>query len=272
MHLTYQPPRRRRSAHPVLGAMVLAAGAFLLGARTSDAHVLDAAVATPDCGTNTIQLHLTGSLMLNGPFSVPYTITFNCTDGGPAIPPISETANGTVVNATPGLLDGTFDITVTQAAALAGRTCLVSGTATLFQAGVQYNTVDIADPAGATEFEAKCGPPPRVNGCTPGYWKQQQHFDSWVGYAPGDSFESVFVRDVPDSPSLLDALNLGGGGLKALMRHTTAALLNASNPDVVYPYSVSQVIALFQQAYDSGEYEDTKDTFAGLNEIGCPLH
>src|SRR4029450_8775653 len=222
----------------------------------------------PDCGTNTIQLPPTGTLMLNGPFSVPYTITFNCTDGGPALPPISETANGTVVNATPGFLDGTFDITVTQAAALAGRTCLVSGTATLFQGGVQYNTVAITDPAGATEFEVKCAPPPRVTGCTPGYWKQDQHFDSGGGYAAGDSFEAVFGRDVPGTPSLLDALKLGGGGLNALMRHATAALLNASNPDVTSPYSVGDVITLFQQAFDSGKYEATKDTFAGLNETG----
>ena len=106
----------------------------------------------------------------------------------------------------------------------------------------------------------------------PGYWKQDQRFDSWVGYAPGDSFETVFGRDVPGTPSLLDALKLGGGGLNALMRHATAALLNASNPDVSSPYSVSDVIALFQQAFDSGKYEATKDTFAGLNETGCPLN
>ena len=31
------------------------------------------------------------------------------------------------------------------------------------------------------------------DGCTPGYWKQEQHFDSWVptGYAPGDDFDTV---------------------------------------------------------------------------------
>jgi hypothetical protein len=271
MHLTYHLPRPR-SSHPVLGGMLLAACAFLLGARTSEAHVLDAAVATPDCGTSTIQLHFTGSLMENGPFSIPYTIKFNCTDGGPAIPPISDTASGTVANATPGGTDGTFDITATQAAALAGRTCLVSGTATLSQGGVQYNTVAITDSGGATEIPLECVPPPRVTGCTPGYWKQDQHFDSWVGYAPGDSFEAVFGRDVPGTPSLLDALKLGGGGLNALMRHATAALLNASNPDVSSPYSVSDVIALFQQAFDSGKYEATKDTFAGLNETGCPLN
>src|SRR4030095_2567775 len=121
MHLTYHLPQRR-SSHPVLGGVLLAACAFLLGARTSEAHVLDAAVATPDCGTSTIQLHFTGSLMENGPFSIPYTITFNCTDGGPAIPPISDTASGTVVNATPGGTDGNFHHTATQAAALRGRT------------------------------------------------------------------------------------------------------------------------------------------------------
>ena len=271
MHLTYRLPRPRFSP-PILGGMLLAACAFLLGARISEAHVLDAAVATPDCGTSTIQLHFTGSFMANGPFSIPYTIAFSCSDGGPAIPPISETATGTVGNATPGSTDGTFDITVTQAAALAGRTCLVSGTATLFQGGVQYNTVAITGPGGATEFQVACVPPPRVTGCTPGYWKQDQHFDSWVGYAPGDSFEAVFGRDVPGTPSLLDALKLGGGGLKALMRHATAALLNASNPNVTFPYSVGDVIALFQTAFDSGNYEATKDTFEGLNQTGCPLN
>ena len=101
MHLIYRLPRSR-SPHPVLGGVLLAACAFLLGARPTEAHVLDAAVATPDCGTNTIQLHLTGTFMANGPFSVPYTITFSCSDGGPAIPAISDTATGTVMNATPG--------------------------------------------------------------------------------------------------------------------------------------------------------------------------
>jgi len=252
--------------------MLLAASAFLLGARPSEAHVLNAAVATPDCGTSTIQLHFTGTFMANGPFSVPYAIAFNCTDGGPAIPPISETATGTVMNATPGGTDGTFDITVTEGAALAGRTCLVSGTATLFQGGVQYNTVSITDSGGATEIPVACVPPPRVTGRTLGYWKQSQHFDSWVGYAPGDSFEAVFGRNVPGTPSLLDALKLGGGGLNALMRQATAALLNASNPKVTFPYSASNVIALFQKAFDSGAYEATKDTFEGLNQTGCPLN
>jgi len=55
------------------------------------------------------------------------------------------------------------------------------------------------------------------------------------------------------------------------MRHATAALLNASNPEVSYPYGTGEVVKLFQKAFDSGGYEKTKDLFAGLNETGCPL-
>ena len=68
-----------------------------------------------------------------------------------------------------------------------------------------------------------------------------QHFDSWVGFAPSDSFEAVFGVDVTlrtggqgtiADPTLLHALNANGGGVNALARHAVAALLNASNPDV----------------------------------------
>jgi hypothetical protein len=139
--------------------MLVAACAVLLGARTAEAHVLNLVVATPDCGTNTIGLELTGTLMQDGLFSVPYTITFTCSDGGPAIAPISNTATGTVTNAsTPGSNDGTFDIPVAAAAALAGRTCEMSGTATLFQFGTQYNTVSITASGGATQIPVACGP------------------------------------------------------------------------------------------------------------------
>jgi hypothetical protein len=90
--------------------------------------------------------------------------------------------------------------------------------------------------------------PPGGEGCTPGFWKQDQHFDSWVGFAPGDSFETVFGVDVTlrsggqgtvDDPTLLDALNANGGGVNALARHAVAALLNASNPDVASDFTVA---------------------------------
>lgn len=117
-------------------------------------------------------------------------------------------------------------------------------------------------------------PPVGGEGCTPGYWKQSQHFDSWPNppYAPTTLFEPVFGRDVPGNPTLLAALNLAGGGLNALMRHAAAALLSAASPDVDYDLTVAQVIALFQAAFDSGDFDTTASFFAGLNEQGCPLN
>ncbi len=114
-------------------------------------------------------------------------------------------------------------------------------------------------------------PPPPLEGCTPGYWKQPHHFDSWVGYAPAQSFEAVFGRDVPGTPSLLNALGMKGGGLNALMRHATAALLNTSS-GVNYGMTPAQVISAFQAAFDSGNFEPTKDMFDAMNNRGCPLN
>ncbi len=45
-------------------------------------------------------------------------------------------------------------------------------------------------------------PPPGGEGCTPGYWKQDQHFDSWVGFDQDDTLEDVF--NVPDALGLDD--------------------------------------------------------------------
>jgi hypothetical protein len=116
-------------------------------------------------------------------------------------------------------------------------------------------------------------PPDGDEGCTPGYWGRDQHLDSWVatGYAPGDSFSTVFGVTATGNPTLLQAVNTGGGGESALLRHATAALLNAASPDVDYPYSVSEVISMVQQAYASGDFESTKDLFEAANEAGCPL-
>jgi hypothetical protein len=114
-------------------------------------------------------------------------------------------------------------------------------------------------------------PPPGDEGCTPGFWKQSQHLDAWVGFAPTDTFEAVFGVDVPGDPSLLQALNARGGGINALERHAVAALLNASSPDVDYPLTVSEVIAKVQAAIANGTIEQTKNEFESFNELGCPL-
>ena len=111
-------------------------------------------------------------------------------------------------------------------------------------------------------------------GCTPGFWKQSQHFDSWVGYNPSDSFENVFgvTADLLAGASLLDALNSGGGGELALGRHAVAALLNSTSPNVDYAFTTAEVIAKVQNAYATGNFEGIKNQFAAENELLCPLN
>jgi len=112
-------------------------------------------------------------------------------------------------------------------------------------------------------------------GCTPGYWKQKQHFDSWPsGLLPETLFSDVFEDAFPGL-SLLDALQLKGGGLNALGRHTVAALLNAESDDVDYfGLTGSDVVALFNATYPGSktDYTSLKSFFAGMNEEGCPLN
>lgn len=116
--------------------------------------------------------------------------------------------------------------------------------------------------------------PPGGEGCTPGYWKQKQHFDSWAptGFATSDSYDAVFGVTASRTWNLLSALKAKGGGENALARHAVAALLNAANPDVDYHYSVAEVISLVQQAYSSRDFEGVKNQFENQNEMGCPLN
>ena len=115
-------------------------------------------------------------------------------------------------------------------------------------------------------------PPPAGEGCTPGYWKQPHHFDSWpAAYLPSDLFSSVFDDAFPGM-TLLEVAAQGGGGLKALGRHTVAALLNAASGGVSYGLTVSEVVNGFNAAFASGDYETFKGQLELLNEAGCPLN
>jgi hypothetical protein len=59
--------------------------------------------------------------------------------------------------------------------------------------------------------------------------------------------------------------------LNALGRHAVSALLNAASSSVDYDLSVAQVIAQFNAAFASGNYETQKNIFAGFNEQSCPI-
>ena len=114
------------------------------------------------------------------------------------------------------------------------------------------------------------------DGCSPGFWKE--HTEVWgpSGYAPNDSFESVFGRDVfSNDPSLLDVLNKGGGGVNALSRQAVAALLNASHPLGGYPMTADAVIQAYEAAIDSGDplvIESQKNVFDAFNNGRCRLN
>lgn len=117
-------------------------------------------------------------------------------------------------------------------------------------------------------------------GCTPGYWKQERHLDSWNEYSPNDIFNEVFDVHVEQlyGVTLLDALSLhncGGGDANkecALARHAVAALLNATNYGVHYKYSPWAVKDIVQNAFYNGGVEYAKNKLAEANEMYCPLN
>jgi hypothetical protein len=146
-------------------------------------------------------------------------------------------------------------------------------------------------------------------GCTPGYWKQCQHFSDWVcPYCPqapgifcqpgggtahlgcGTCTTGTLFCDVFRCPSggastayagktLLQVLQQGGGGYNALGRHVVAALLNSAKLGCMFSSQFctpADVIAKFNMVVNASptaqQIEQLKNLFAALNEQGCPLN
>jgi hypothetical protein len=164
---------------------------------------------------------------------------------------------------------------------IAGPITANSGTA-ISHVNLTTNTVTISagDDSGGVDFcfEEITG----TQGCTPGYWKQSQHFDSWVGYTPTQLVSSVFSGVDPSlaSKTLQQTLDGGGGpgivgAQKILLRAAVAALLNAANSNVDYPRTTAQIIADVNAALASNN-RDTMLTLATAldkdNNLGCPLN
>ena len=128
-------------------------------------------------------------------------------------------------------------------------------------------------------------------GLTPGYWKQEKHFDDWVPtpYSPGDKLNDVLsafvlaahndhgepyygpiVTGMGPNFTLLDALKQGGGGEKAMLRHMVAALLNCTHPDIQM-VSEEVLARWINYAYHPSShsppysFEDVKDHMEGWN-------
>jgi hypothetical protein len=100
-------------------------------------------------------------------------------------------------------------------------------------------------------------PTPAFQACTPGYWKQPQHFGSWVGYTQTDTLGSVFSNTGSYSGvTLLAALSFPGGpGLdgarQILLRTAVAALLNSTS--INYPLTTAEVISAANNALGSND-------------------
>lgn len=124
-----------------------------------------------------------------------------------------------------------------------------------------------------------------TEGCTPGYWKQSHHLDSWTatGFSPNQTLESVF--DMPDTlkmdnTTLQQALAGGGGpgvqgAAKILMRAAVASLLNSAHPDVDFTLATNQVITDVNAVLASAHRATMLDLASDLdtdNNLGCPLN
>jgi hypothetical protein len=115
-------------------------------------------------------------------------------------------------------------------------------------------------------------------GCTLGYWKN--HTDRWCSsYTPSMRFGDVFVNAPSNlaNLTLLQALNLGGGGIFNLARQGVAALLNACSDEVDFPApylnNPQSVIDAVNAAYLAGGSAPGKlaTQLDNLNNSGCPL-
>jgi len=133
-------------------------------------------------------------------------------------------------------------------------------------------------------------PPPPGKGCTPGYWKQSQHFDSWVptGLNPTDLVSTVFSNGSlytlngkqMGNYKLVEALAFkGGNGLtgaaQILLRAGVAAELNAKYPGMGYPWTAAAVVTAVNSALasaDRGTMILLASRMDELNNLGCILN
>ena len=275
----------------------------------------------PDPLVNTVTAIYTAGAQTTGPVTATATtnlfqpsvdVTKNCT---PDPIQVGQTEVCTIVvtntssTDTPTLINGTIADTLAGNLLLAGNprvtssnctaTLAVNGTCTIVTnrvvvatdpsplantVVVTYNPTGFPNVIRDTATDSVVVQRPGGEGCTPGYWKQSQHFDSWVGYTQDQSFEAVFGVNVTlggtggqpllTNPTLIQALNAGGGGENALARHAVAALLNAASPDVDSDFTTAQVIALVQDAYTAGglSMAQVQALLSESNEDGCPLN
>ena len=170
--------------------------------------------------------------------------------------------------------------TTSPYATTGGYTSLMAGT---------YNwTADYLGDANNSATSSPCGAEmviitePNFEYCSPGYWKQSQHFGSWIGYSPSQTFSSVFGETITimwsdkgkpapvTDPTLLQALQANGGEINMLARATVGALLNSTSLDS--GFTSAEVISIFQEAYNTNTNSAFQETAAMFTlDEECPL-
>lgn len=239
-----------------------------------------AIATTPSPTQGTVGVVISDSASVTGGFSPTGTVTFALFGPGD-----STCAGPNLVAA----LSGFANVALSGGSATsAGFTTTLVGT---------YNwTASYSGDANNNPAVSACGAeqvtvtkPLGGQGCTPGFWKNPKHFSLWSGYSPSQLVSSVFnVPAVfPDGSSgsslagatLAGALAFQGGNTlngasQILLRASVAALLNASNSNIAYPMTTSQIISAVNSALNSGD-RTTITNLATLldnaNNGGCPL-
>jgi len=161
---------------------------------------------------------------------------------------------------------------------LAGAALGVSAVFTLASRPVWASQCSISGMASGN-LSAPKGP--SCAGCTPGYWKQPQHLDSWgpTGFKTTDKFNTVFgvtqyLKSNGTPYTLLEVMqSLNGNGdpiSTNLGFHAVAALLNSAHPGVNFGYTPGELTELFRNNLHRAA--ELKNSLAMLNERGCPLN
>ncbi|HSJ65177.1 MAG TPA: hypothetical protein VK922_14900 [Gemmatimonadaceae bacterium] len=211
-------------------------------------------------------------------------------DDGTSVTDLGTLADGACITVASGFVSPDAVVTITETSATPDSIVKITGLfgrlgGPLLVNATSPDTTTITGTSSATAnygiesgtvlifYNTPAPPPGGGEGCTPGYWRQSHHFDSYpAGYAPTMLFVDAFGVNAFPGKTLAQVAALGGGGLNALGRHAVAALLNAASPGVDYDLSEAEVISAFAAAYASGNYETQKNIFEGFNEQGCPLN
>jgi hypothetical protein len=115
--------------------------------------------------------------------------------------------------------------------------------------------------------------------CSPGYWKQTQHFDSYpASINPlSTTFGSIFASAPAPyaTKTFPQAIDSNGGGFNALARHAAAAYLNSLT--MAYGLTPTEVVNMVNAAFAAGPnsqaLKDALAVFEGfLEDENCPLN